>query len=117
MMYKVIASFADLQDNRHVYKVGDKFPHDDAPVSAERLEELSTSKNRRGIPLIELVGPSETNDKATETVANEKVEEVSAEKPKRENEAKSTARKTSNRKGGQTNGNKSRGQRTKKNAD
>ncbi len=54
-MYKVIKYFTDLQDNRHAYHVGETFPRDGLEVSPERLVELSSDKNKRGIPLIELV--------------------------------------------------------------
>ena len=54
-MYKVIKSFTDLQDNNYAYYVGDTFPHDGVEVCAERIAELASDKNRRGIPLIEEV--------------------------------------------------------------
>lgn len=52
-MYKVIKSFTDLQDNNYAYYVGDTFPHNGVDVGAERIAELSSDKNRRGVPLIE----------------------------------------------------------------
>ena len=52
-MYKVIKYFTDLQDNNYAYYVGDTFPHNGVEVGAERIAELSSDKNRRGIPLIE----------------------------------------------------------------
>ena len=52
-MYKVIKSFTDLQDNNYAYSVGDTFPHDGVEVDAERIAELSSDKNRLGVPLIE----------------------------------------------------------------
>ena len=52
-MYKVIESFTDLQDNNHVYSVGDTFPHNGVEVGAERIAELASDKNRLGVPLIE----------------------------------------------------------------
>ena len=52
-MYKVIKSFTDLQDNNYAYYVGDTFPHNGVEVGAERIAELSSDKNRLGIPLIE----------------------------------------------------------------
>ena len=52
-MYKVIKSFTDLQDNNYAYYVGDTFPHNGVEVCAERIAELASDKNRRGIPLIE----------------------------------------------------------------
>ena len=52
-MYRVIKYFTDLQDKNHEYNVGDVYPHNNRKVSASRIKELSTNKNRRGIPLIE----------------------------------------------------------------
>lgn len=54
-MYKVLAYFTDLQDNNHPYDEGDIFPRDGLTVSEARLEELSSTRNRRGIRLIEFV--------------------------------------------------------------
>lgn len=59
-MYRVIEYFTDLQDNNHEYNVGDIYPHNKKKVSASRIKELSTNKNRRGVPLIAKVEePSE----------------------------------------------------------
>jgi hypothetical protein len=54
-MYKAIVYFEDIQDSRYKYHVGDTFPREGVTVSDKRLDELSTNKNRRGKPLIELV--------------------------------------------------------------
>ena len=51
-MYKAIKGFRDLQDNSYLYQAGDTFPRDGIKVSAKRIEELSTSNNRRGEPMI-----------------------------------------------------------------
>ena len=50
-MYRVIKAFTDLQ-NHHAYSAGDTFPHNGV-VSAERIAELESDKNRMGVPLIE----------------------------------------------------------------
>jgi len=52
MAYKAIVSFTDLQDNNYRYHAGDTFPRAGVTVSQERLEELSTDKNRRRKPMI-----------------------------------------------------------------
>ena len=57
MKYEVIKTFADLQDNRHLYNVGDEFPHEGAKVSEGRLKELSGSSNKLGTPLIKEIKP------------------------------------------------------------
>ena len=51
--YKVVKYFTDLQDNGYAYSAGDTFPREGFEVSAERLAELSSDKNKRGIALIE----------------------------------------------------------------
>ena len=51
-MSKVIIAFADLQDDGHIYNVGDEYPRAGVTVSEERLEELASNRNRRGVALI-----------------------------------------------------------------
>ena len=67
-MYKVIKYFTDLQDNNYAYYVGDTFPHNGVEVGAERIAELASDKNRRGVPLIERVAekPKRTRKKKDE---------------------------------------------------
>ena len=67
-MYRVIKSFTDLQDNNYAYYVGDTFPHNGVEVGAERIAELSSDKNRLGIPLIEEIAekPKRVRKKKTE---------------------------------------------------
>lgn len=52
---KVLTFFTDLQDNDYKYHAGDLFPRDGLNVSEDRIKELSTKKNLRGIPLIEKI--------------------------------------------------------------
>lgn len=54
-MYRVLTYFTDMQDNGYPYNEGDFFPRDGLTVSEFRLQELSSTNNRRGIKLIELV--------------------------------------------------------------
>ena len=65
MSYRVIKSFSDLQDFNHVYNTGDDFPRVGTTVTQQRLDELSSSKNKRGEPLIEFVGEEKKVDKET----------------------------------------------------
>ena len=68
MGYKVIHFFTDLQDNNHPYKVGDSFPRLGKDVSANRINELATDKNKQKKPLIayvEEVKKSEKEESAT----------------------------------------------------
>ena len=50
-MYESISTWRDLEDN-HLYKNGDKYPHDGREVSEERIAELSGSQNKAGFVLI-----------------------------------------------------------------
>lgn len=49
--YKVIRKFKDLQDDNHIYNVGDKYPRK-GRVKKDRVEELLSSNNKIGEPLI-----------------------------------------------------------------
>lgn len=51
-MLRVVTAFADLQDDGYIYNVGDKYPRAGVTVSEERLEELASNRNRRGVALI-----------------------------------------------------------------
>lgn len=76
-MYRVIKLFTDLQDNKHLYNVGDTFPRVGKDVTAGRIEELSGSNNKQGVPLIALV------DEPTDEPGAKEPEEAEPEKPKR----------------------------------
>ena len=52
-MYKVLRTFADLQDNKYLYHAGDVYPRDGLAVRAERFHELSSRNNSAGVVLIE----------------------------------------------------------------
>lgn len=54
MPYVVIKDFKDLQDDNHIYRAGDKYPHK-GRGKKERIEELAGSENKRGEPLIKEV--------------------------------------------------------------
>ena len=45
-MFEVICSFTDLQDNRHIYSVGDVYPRQGYQPGKNRIEELTTDNNR-----------------------------------------------------------------------
>lgn len=69
-MFKVIKKFYDLKDNNHCYYVGDDFPHDGKKASDKRIAELSSNKNKMGIPLIEEI-PEKPSKKATKKSVEE----------------------------------------------
>ncbi|WP_240371692.1 hypothetical protein [Anoxybacteroides rupiense] len=59
--YVVIKDFKDLQDNNHIYRVGDKYPRKGRPKK-ERIEELLGNENRIGEPLIAEVDEEEGDE-------------------------------------------------------
>ena len=81
MMYRVIRSFTDLQDNDYAYNVGDVYPRQGMSVTAERFAELASSENRQKTPLIEAV------DEPDAEVSAEDAAENTEEKPKRKRKA------------------------------
>lgn len=87
MRYTVIRDFTDLQDNNFKYRVGDEFPRPGTKVSDERIDELSTTKNRRGLPMIQKIEEPEEPTEKTESIEEpEAVAEKAPEetpKPKR----------------------------------
>lgn len=85
MGYRVIKMFIDLKDNNRQYNVGDSFPRVGLNVSEKRLEELTTSNNRRGEALIEAVEDAEEADAAKE-VMEEPTNAPKAEKAEKESE-------------------------------
>lgn len=92
MKYRVIKYFTDLQDGEHPYNVGDEFPRKGKTVTADRIKELSTIANRRGIALIEEVrGAEETATiSENETVEPEEAAPVENEPRKRTRKHKET---------------------------
>jgi len=78
-MYKVLYIFTDLQDNNHLYEVGDIYPREGLEPTAERIEELATDKNKQHKPLIE---------KIVEEPVQEVVAEVAAPKKQRKSKKK-----------------------------
>lgn len=65
-MYRVVHIFYDMEDkNKHVYRVNDIFPHDGRKISKKRLEELTSTKNKIGEVLIELVDEDLLNNDLT----------------------------------------------------
>ena len=71
-MFKVVKKFYDLKNNNHAYYEGDIFPHNKAKVSEKRIAELSSNKNKMGVPLIVEIPekPKKATKKAVEETEN-----------------------------------------------
>jgi hypothetical protein len=89
--YVVIKSFTDLKDNNYKYSVGDEYPHTGYVASDERIKELSSKSNRRGIELIELEDIPENTSPLTEEIP---LDVETDENPVEETEAKRKPRKS-----------------------
>lgn len=75
-MMKVLKDFSDLQDNNYIYKAGDEYPRPGYNPTAERIEELSSSKNKIGEAVIEAEKPKTTEaEKLKKTVKKAKKNE------------------------------------------
>lgn len=74
-MYRVIKAFTDLQDNNYAYDPKDPsrntYPRKGLNVLQSRINELASSKNRQGVPLIE-----EIPEKVEETKKKKSVEKA-----------------------------------------
>lgn len=85
MDYIVIKAFTD-KDDKHHYAVGDRFPYRGF-AKKERLEELSTDKNRRGVALIAEKKPGK-KEKAVKVEEPVKVEETEKTEEKKKKSTK-----------------------------
>ena len=88
-MYKVIKLFTDLQDKNHTYNVGDTYPREGLSPTAERIAELSGSKNRQRAPLIEEIPEAPAEEQAENDVPDTDVGEITEEKPRKQKKNKS----------------------------
>lgn len=89
MMYGVIRHFTDLQDNNYKYVEGDTYPREGYEPSAERIEELSTDKNKQNTVLIVPIVDEAIEEVKEEMPEISEISEVSAEKPKKRGRKKS----------------------------
>ena len=69
-MFKVVKRFYDLKDNNHAYYEGDIYPHNKVKVSEKRIAELSSNKNKMGVPLIVEI-PEKPSKKTTKKAVEE----------------------------------------------
>lgn len=87
MGYIVKVAFTDKNDKHH-YAVGDRYPYRGF-VKKERLEELSTDKNKRGVVLIE----EDKSEKKVEKAAEKVVEKTETKAPEKAETKKKSAKK------------------------
>lgn len=67
--YKVLRYFNDLQDDNYYYETGSTYPRDGLTPSQNRINELASTNNLQGTPLIE---PTEQQQQKTKTVKRKK---------------------------------------------
>lgn len=80
-MYKVIKYFIDLQDGEHPYNVGDAYPREGLKVSEKRINELSSSNNKRHTPLIAEVSGAASDDKGSAPEASDDKDDTTEKEP------------------------------------
>ena len=98
MKYIVVNAFKDLEDNEHIYKVGDEYPRagrEIDEISKERIYQLTTTNNKRERVLIIKIEEETVEPKTTE---EPKAEEETAgpattEEPKAETTTKTTRKR------------------------
>ena len=77
-MYRVIKAFTDMQDDNYAYDptnpARNTYPRKGLHVLQSRINELASSKNRQGVPLIE-----EIPEKAEELQKKKAAEKADAE--------------------------------------
>ena len=71
MKYVVVTDFTDKND-KHIYRAGDEFPRSGVEVSAERVAELTSKDNMRGVVLIKAVQSGKTSPVKDETAKADK---------------------------------------------
>lgn len=90
-MYRVIYPFADLQDEQHIYEVGDIYPRPHLAVTDARLSELATTNNKTGRPLIECIqdeNASTISENSSISASDDNVEDSSVQNVEAEERAK-----------------------------
>ena len=85
-MYKAVEYFTDLQDNGYAYNEGDIYPHEGYEPSEQRINELASSDNKRGKPVIEEVKAASKMLEVPTTDGTSTADED--EKPKKGNKRK-----------------------------
>ena len=77
-MYRVIKAFTDMQDDNYAYDptnpARNTYPRKGLHVLQSRINELASSKNRQGVPLIE-----EIPEKVEETKKKKSAEKADEE--------------------------------------
>ena len=91
MVYKVLDYFTDLQDNSYEYNEGDTYPREGLNPSDDRIHELASDENVRGVPIIEAV--EEISKAKVETEAVEESTEGSTEETAKPKRGKGTSKK------------------------
>ena len=79
-MYKVVLGFRDKEDGMRRYRPGDAYPRKGYEPDEVRIQELTSSKNRLGKPLIVKTEHDSVNDEDPTPVDLNESEKVKPEK-------------------------------------
>lgn len=83
-MHRVIEKFVDLEDNHHIYEIGDVYPREGYSPKNKRIKELCSEKNKRKVPLIasiDDINEEITDDEKVDEIVNEEQQSENAEDP------------------------------------
>ncbi len=89
MKFKALKRFIDLEDDNHIYNVGDEYPRKNHQVTDERLIALMTGTNKRHEVLVfpyssgEMIGEVVSMPSEEKTAEIEENEPSKADKPKK----------------------------------
>lgn len=92
-MYKAITLFADGVDGGYVYRTGDTYPRKGYTPTPERIKELLSSDNKRGIALIVEVKEDKPAPAKVEETEKPKKEKAEPKKAETKKATKKTAKK------------------------
>lgn len=87
-MHRVLKYFTDIQDNGFAYHDAHTFPREGITVSKERLKELSSSANRRKMPVIEEVKEKKKDVDTDMSRDSELVQPKSADNKRKDTDSK-----------------------------
>lgn len=85
MGYLVIKAFTDLLDDNYRYNVGDEYPRKGAETTDKRINELSSTNNKRRTPLIIEAVPAVVSQNDTEEVQEKKPKETKPRRSRKKN--------------------------------
>lgn len=89
MEYIVKVGFDDLQDNEYRYEPGDIYPREGIEPTEERINELSTENNKRGVQLITAIKTAKNDTEKAKEDTQKPTEATKKKSPAKANKKSS----------------------------